>query len=48
MPYLSWNQIHDQEYEFADLLEQLKEETERANAAERELREIRTRNPDVI
>ena len=48
MPTLSEDMIAEIEHEMADLIEQLKEETKRADAAERELRELRTRNPDVI
>ena len=48
MPYLDQSQMDEIEHTWIDLLDQLKEEKERADAAERELREFRTRNPDVI
>ncbi len=48
MPTLSWDQINETELTISDLLEQLEAETKRADAAERELREFRTRNPDVV
>ena len=48
MPYLDQSQMDEIEHTWIDLLEQLEEETKRANAAERELRDFRTRNPDVI
>ncbi len=48
MPTLSKDMIAEIEHEMADLIEQLEAETKRADAAEREVREIRTRNPDLI
>ena len=48
MPTLAQEQIDEIEHEMADLIEQLEAETLRADAAERELREFRTRNPGLI
>ena len=48
MPTLPQEQIDEIEHEMADLIEQLEEQTKRADAAEIELREFRTRNPDVL
>jgi len=48
MPTLSEDMIAEIEHEMADLIEMLEAETKRADAAERELREFRTRNPDLI
>jgi len=48
MPTLSKDMIAEIEHEMADLIEQLEDMTKRADAAEIELREFRTRNPDVV
>jgi len=48
MPTLAQEQIDEIEHEMADLLEQLEEQTKRADAAEREVRVFRTRHPDLI
>ncbi len=48
MPTLPQEQIDEIEHEMADLIEQLEEQTKRADAAESQLRDFKTRHPDWI